>query len=100
MSEETPKRRRGRPPEGDRAMTAAERQRRARLRKTRSPKWGQVDVAKAEIQAVNWPLHRIEEAITAMDDSGERERLLRYCQAIWTFRERALEALKKAGIDS
>jgi hypothetical protein len=54
--------------------------------------------SKAEIQAVNWPLLRIEEAIAAMDESGERERLLRYCKAIWTFRERALEALKKAGL--
>jgi hypothetical protein len=49
---------------------------------------------------LNWPLLRIEEAIAAMDEGEDRERLLRCCQSIWGLRKRALEALKKAEVAS
>ncbi len=81
-------------------MSPAERQRRARLRRSRLPEWGEVDVVRAEIQALNWPLLRIQEAIAAMDDGEDRERLLQCCQSIWGLRKRALEALKKAEVAS
>lgn len=34
-----------------------------------------------EIQAINWPLARIEEAISAIDEDEQRERLLGRCKA-------------------
>jgi hypothetical protein len=96
MSEELPKRRRGRPPDGEKAMTAAERQRRARLRRTRIPRREFIDVARVEIQAMNWPMARIEEAVSAMVDGEQREMLLKCCESVMAFRKGALEALKKA----
>jgi hypothetical protein len=49
-----------------------------------------------EIQAIDWPLARIEEAISAIGEDEQRERLHGCCKAIWEFCKKAFASVKKA----
>ena len=95
MSEDAGKNVRGRPPNGEKAMTAAERQQRVRFRRATNPSQEFIGVARVEIHAQNWGMARIEEAISAMNHSEQRDLLLRLLQRR-DLRKRALDALKKA----
>lgn len=96
MTGDAPKKRRGRPPIGVRAMTAAERQRFARLRRLWTPRRLHIEEARNCIQSLNFPLTRIQEAISEMDDGEQREQMLAFCERIWKTRKEAINALRKA----
>lgn len=96
MADEPPKRRRGRPPEGDHAMTAAERQRRARFRRKNSPKRDNILVAIAQVQALNWTITRIEEIASETEDPVRRKRLEGHCATLRSVWKKVVATLRKA----
>lgn len=77
-------------------MTAAERQRRVRLKRKHSPRRDNILVAIAQVQALNWTITRIEEVATAMEEGDRRDRLIGHCASLRTGWKRVLSSLKKA----
>lgn len=96
MREEPPKKRRGRPPEGERAMTDAERQRRARFKRKHSPRRDNILVAIAQVQALNWTITRMEEIAAEMEEGERRERLEHHCSTLRIAWKNVVATLKKA----
>lgn len=96
MNEGLPKKRRGRPPEGERAMSDAERQRRARFKRKHSPRRENILVAVAQVQALNWTITRMEEWTAELEEGDRRQRLEKHCATLRTVWKQVLESLKKA----
>lgn len=96
MSEEPPRKRRGGPPEGERAMTNAERQRKARFKRKHSPRRDNILVAIAQVQALNWTITRMEEIAAEMEEGDRRARLDKHCANLRAAWKQVLTSLKKA----
>ena len=96
MSEDLPKKPRGRPPEGERAMTDAERQRRASFKRKHSPRRDNILVAIAQFQALNWTITRMEDLAAEMEEGDQRDRLSKHCASVRAAWENVLRSLKKA----